>query len=52
MDASGLNQWKIGDVKVARVVELEGPRDGTFILPNGTADGSCHLEATSHNWNR
>lgn len=38
MDASGLNQWKIGDVKITRVVESEGPRDGTFILPNGTAE--------------
>jgi hypothetical protein len=38
MEASGLNQWEIGDVKITRVVESEGPRDGTFILPNGTAE--------------
>jgi hypothetical protein len=38
MEASGLNQWKIGDVRIIRVVESEGPRDGTFILPNGTAE--------------
>ena len=38
MEASGLNQWKIGDVTITRVVESEGPRDGTFILPNGTAE--------------
>ena len=36
MEASGVNQWKIGDVKITRVVESEGPWDGTFILPNGT----------------
>ena len=33
-----MNQWKIGDVKITRVVESEGPWDGTFILPNGTAE--------------
>jgi glyoxylase-like metal-dependent hydrolase (beta-lactamase superfamily II) len=38
MEASGLNQWKIGDVTITRVVESEGARDGTFILPNGTAE--------------
>ena len=37
MEASGVNQWKIGDVKITRVVESEGPWDGTMILPNGTA---------------
>jgi glyoxylase-like metal-dependent hydrolase (beta-lactamase superfamily II) len=37
MEASGLNQWTISDVTITRVVESEGPRDGTFILPNGTA---------------
>ena len=35
MEASGANQWKIGDVKITRVVESEGPWDGTFILPSG-----------------
>ena len=38
MEASGANQWKIGDVKITRVVESEGPWDGAFILPNGTAE--------------
>jgi glyoxylase-like metal-dependent hydrolase (beta-lactamase superfamily II) len=38
MEASGVNQWKIGDVKITRVVESEGPWDGTMILPNGTAE--------------
>ena len=38
MEASGVSQWKIGDVKITRVVESEGPWDGTFILPNGTAE--------------
>src|SRR5258708_25646068 len=38
MECSGVNPWKIGDVKIARVVESEEPRDGTFILPNGTAE--------------
>jgi hypothetical protein len=38
MEAGGLNQWKIGDVKITRVVESEGPWDGTFILPNGTTE--------------
>jgi hypothetical protein len=38
MEPSGVNQWKIGNVKITRVVESEGPRDGTFILPNGTAE--------------
>ena len=38
MEGSGLNQWTIGEVKITRVVESQGPRDGTFILPNGTAE--------------
>jgi glyoxylase-like metal-dependent hydrolase (beta-lactamase superfamily II) len=38
MAASGVNSWKIGEVKITRVVESEGPWDGTFILPNGTAE--------------
>jgi glyoxylase-like metal-dependent hydrolase (beta-lactamase superfamily II) len=33
-----VNQWKIGDVKVSRIVESEGPWDGTFLLPNATRD--------------
>src|SRR3984893_8657193 len=38
MEAGDVNQWKIGDVKITRVVESEGPRDGKFLLPNGTAE--------------
>jgi hypothetical protein len=38
MEASGMNQWKIGEVKITRVVESEGPWDGSFILPDGTAE--------------
>jgi glyoxylase-like metal-dependent hydrolase (beta-lactamase superfamily II) len=33
-----MNQWKIGDVKISRIVESEGPWDGTFILPNATPE--------------
>src|SRR5580693_5671699 len=38
MGASGVNQWKIGEVKITRVVESEGPWDGSIILPDGTAE--------------
>src|ERR1700735_3240881 len=38
MEANGVNQWKIGDVKITRVVESEGPWDGTMVLPNGTPE--------------
>src|ERR1700683_3250265 len=38
MEANGANQWKIGDVKITRVVESEGPWDGTMGLPNGSAE--------------
>src|SRR5206468_10968996 len=30
--------WKVGDVRIARVVESEGPWDGTILLPNATAE--------------
>lgn len=33
-----MNQWKIGDVKVSRVIESEAPWDGTMIMPNATAE--------------
>jgi len=26
------NQWNIGDVKISRIVESEGPWDGNFLL--------------------
>ena len=33
-----MNQWKIGDVKISRIVESEAIWDGTFLLPNATAE--------------
>ena len=33
-----MNQWKIGDVKITRIIETEAPWPGTFILPNATGD--------------
>jgi len=33
-----MNRWKIGDVTITRVVESEGPWDGTLLLPNATAE--------------
>ena len=30
--------WKVGDVRIARVVESEGPWDGTILLPNATPE--------------
>ena len=33
-----MNRWKIGDVTVSRIVESEAPWDGTFVLPEATAD--------------
>jgi len=33
-----MNQWKIGDVKISRVVESEARWDGTMLLPNATAE--------------
>jgi glyoxylase-like metal-dependent hydrolase (beta-lactamase superfamily II) len=31
-----MNQWKIGDVKVTRVIESEAPWPGTWLLPDAT----------------
>ena len=33
-----MNQWKIGDVKISRVIESEAQWEGTMLLPNATAD--------------
>ena len=33
-----MNSWKIGDVKLTRIVESEGAWPGTWILPNATAE--------------
>jgi hypothetical protein len=32
------NQWNIGDVKISRIVESEGPWDGNFLLPDATRE--------------
>ena len=33
-----MNRWRIGDVTIARIVESEAPWDGTFVLPDATAE--------------
>ena len=33
-----MNQWRIGDVKVTRIIESEARWDGTTLLPNATAE--------------
>ncbi len=33
-----MNQWKIGDVKISRVIESEAVWDGSMLLPNATAE--------------
>jgi glyoxylase-like metal-dependent hydrolase (beta-lactamase superfamily II) len=33
-----MSEWKIGDVKVLRVVESEMSWDGTFVIPNATSE--------------
>src|SRR5260370_35655651 len=33
-----MNQWKIGEVKISRVIESEAVWDGTMLLPNATAE--------------
>ena len=30
--------WRVGDVRIARVLESEGPWDGTILLPNATPE--------------
>jgi glyoxylase-like metal-dependent hydrolase (beta-lactamase superfamily II) len=42
-----LQRWSIGDVAVTRVVEVEGPMPGTFILPDATPDN-----VRAHAWLR
>ena len=32
-----MNRWKIGEVSITRVIESEGPWDGTLLLPEATA---------------
>jgi glyoxylase-like metal-dependent hydrolase (beta-lactamase superfamily II) len=33
-----VSQFNVGDVKISRIVESEGPWDGTFILPDATGE--------------
>jgi glyoxylase-like metal-dependent hydrolase (beta-lactamase superfamily II) len=33
-----MSQFQVGDVKISRIVESEGPWDGTFLLPNATGE--------------
>jgi len=33
-----MNRWKIGDATITRVVEIEAPWDGTFVIPEATPD--------------
>jgi glyoxylase-like metal-dependent hydrolase (beta-lactamase superfamily II) len=33
-----MNRWQIGDVTVTRIVEIEAPWDGTFVLPDATLE--------------
>jgi glyoxylase-like metal-dependent hydrolase (beta-lactamase superfamily II) len=33
-----MNSWKIGDVKITRIIESEAPWPGTFIMPNATPE--------------
>ena len=33
-----MNQWRIGDVKITRIVEIEVPSNGGFILPDATPE--------------
>jgi glyoxylase-like metal-dependent hydrolase (beta-lactamase superfamily II) len=33
-----MNQFKIGDVKITRIIESEAPWPGTWLLPNATLD--------------
>src|SRR5262245_52272131 len=33
-----MNRWRIGDVMITRIVEIEAPWDGTFVLPDATRE--------------
>ena len=33
-----MNQFKVGDVKITRIVESESPWPGTFIMPDATPE--------------
>lgn len=33
-----MNQWQVGDVKIARIIESEAPWPGTWLIPNATPE--------------
>ena len=33
-----MNQWKIGDAKITRVIESEAVWEGTMLLPNASLE--------------
>jgi glyoxylase-like metal-dependent hydrolase (beta-lactamase superfamily II) len=33
-----MNRWRIGDVTITRIIEIEAPWDGTFVLPDATLE--------------
>src|SRR5258708_15755912 len=33
-----MNQFKVGDVKITRIIESESPWPGTFIMPDATGE--------------
>ena len=38
-----MNRWRIGDATITRIVETEAPWDGTFVLPDATAENVRHV---------
>jgi glyoxylase-like metal-dependent hydrolase (beta-lactamase superfamily II) len=37
-EEEGMNRWRIGDVTITRIIEIEAPWDGTFVLPDATRE--------------
>ena len=33
-----MNRWRIGDVTITRIIEIEAPWDGSFVLPDATLE--------------
>jgi len=33
-----MNRWRIGEVTITRIIEIEAPWDGTFVLPDATRE--------------
>jgi glyoxylase-like metal-dependent hydrolase (beta-lactamase superfamily II) len=44
-----MNQWKIGDVKITRIIETEGAWPGTWLLPDATKE-RIQKEANEADW--